>query len=84
MTRELDRVTQGLLIGFVVIAISAAFWPVIEADSLLARPDNARNVIEEQRIQRGTIYDQDGHRLAYSQEDDRGVLERVEVLRAGF
>ena len=77
MTRELHRVTQGLLIGFFVIAISAAFWPVIQADSLLARPDNARNVIAEQRIQRGTIYDQDGNRLAYSREDDRGVLQRV-------
>ncbi len=77
MTAELNRLTLALLVGFAVIALSAAFWPVIQADSLLDRADNARNVIAEQRIRRGAIYDRDGERLAYSREDAAGVMERV-------
>lgn len=77
MTRELNRVTLGLLVGFGLVALSAAFWPVIQADSLLARDDNARNVIAEQRIQRGTIYDRDGEPLATSRENEIGVMQRV-------
>jgi peptidoglycan glycosyltransferase len=77
MTRELNRVTWALLAAFVLIALSAAYWTVIGADSLLARDDNARNVIAEQRIRRGAIFDRNGERLAYSQESISGVMQRV-------
>ncbi|MBN2305765.1 MAG: hypothetical protein JXQ72_14880, partial [Anaerolineae bacterium] len=77
MTTELHRVTLALLIGFAVIALSATFWPVIQSDSLLARDDNARNVIAEQRIRRGAIYDQNGALIAYSVENKSGVMQRV-------
>lgn len=77
MTRELQRVTAAMLIAFAVIAFSAAYWIVIRSNDLLARDDNARNVIAEQRIRRGAIFDQDGERLAYSQESASGVMQRV-------
>jgi peptidoglycan glycosyltransferase len=77
MTEELNRVTLVALVAFLVIALSAAFWSVIQADSMLARSDNGRNVIAEQRIQRGAIYDRDGIRLAYSQETQAGIMQRV-------
>jgi peptidoglycan glycosyltransferase len=77
MTEELNRVTLVILAAFLVIVLSAAFWSVIQADSMLARSDNARNVIAEQRIRRGAIYDRDGIRLAYSQETKAGIMQRV-------
>jgi peptidoglycan glycosyltransferase len=66
-----------MLAAFLVIGLSAAFWAVVQADGLLARDDNARNVIDEQRIHRGTIYDKDGVRLAYSEEIPPGLTRRV-------
>jgi peptidoglycan glycosyltransferase len=76
MTDELNRVTLVILVAFVVIALSAVFWSVIQADSMLARSDNARNVIAEQRIRRGAIFDDDGNVLAYSQETATGIVQR--------
>jgi peptidoglycan glycosyltransferase len=77
MAEELNRVTLVALVAFLVIALSAAFWSVIQAGSMLARSDNARNVIAQQRIQRGAIYDRDGNRLAYSQESRAGIMQRI-------
>ena len=77
MTTELNRVTRALLIAFALIMASVAYWVVIEADNLVAREDNARNVIAEQQIRRGTIYDQDGEPLAYTRVLDSGLTERV-------
>ncbi|NLX11333.1 MAG: hypothetical protein GXY36_16925 [Chloroflexi bacterium] len=77
MTREVNRVTKVVLAAFAVIALSSLFWTVFQADSMVARPDNARNVIDEQRIRRGAIYDQDGARLAYSEANEAGLMERV-------
>ena len=77
MAKELNRVTGIVLVLLAVIALSTAFWVVIQSDSLLARDDNARNVIAEQRIARGAIYDRDGERLAYSVEMKSGVMRRV-------
>lgn len=77
MTTELTRVTRALLVAFAVILISVTYWAVIEAPNLVAREDNARNVIAEQRIRRGTIYDRSGELLAYTRVLDSGLTERV-------
>ncbi|MBN1681680.1 MAG: hypothetical protein JW966_15475 [Anaerolineae bacterium] len=77
MARDLNRVLFVILIAFGVVALSATFWAVVEADNILARPDNARNVIEEQRTRRGAILDRDGAPLATSQEHASGVMARV-------
>lgn len=78
MTRELNRVTLVALLGFVLVALTLGYWAVVRADDLLEREDNARNVIAEQRIERGAILDRDGVRLAYSEEIDRtGLMRRV-------
>ena len=76
-SRELTRLAAVLLLGFVMIAASASFWAVLRADDLLARDDNARNVIRELSIVRGTIYDRNGVALARSVPDDTGLMQRV-------
>jgi peptidoglycan glycosyltransferase len=77
MTRELSRILKAFLVAFLLVALSAAFWTVIQADSMLARSDNQRNVIDIQRIERGTIFDRQGVALAYSHEAGDDRVERV-------
>ena len=77
MVKELNRVTLGLLVAFGIVGLAAGFWGVIRADALRGREDNARNVIAQQRIQRGTIFDQIGTPLAFSQELPSGLMRRV-------
>ena len=77
MIKELNRVTLGLLIAFAIIAAAAGYWGVVRADSLRGRDDNARNVIAEQTIRRGTIYDRGDTPLAFSQEQPNGLMQRV-------
>ncbi len=76
MTHELNRVTAALLILFGAAALSVLFWSVVQGESLLARDDNARNVIAEQRIRRGAILDREGAVLAHSVEMRSGVMRR--------
>ncbi len=77
MTHQLNRITAALLFGFLIVAVTLGFWSVIRADDLLAREDNARNVIAEQAIQRGSILDRDGAVLAYSRADKAGIMRRM-------
>ncbi|MBN1200258.1 MAG: hypothetical protein JXJ20_00245 [Anaerolineae bacterium] len=77
MITELNRVTVGLLVAFLVVTAGLVYWSVVQADDLLAREDNLRSVIAEQRIQRGAIFDRDGERLAYSQAQANGVMQRI-------
>lgn len=62
--KELRRVSQGILLGFMVVALAAAYWGVVRRDTLLSRPDNPRLVIAERQSERGEIYDQNGLLLA--------------------
>lgn len=77
MTAELNRVTRALVLAFGIIVLAIGYWVVVEGGRLLAREDNARNVIAEQRILRGTIYDRDGEPLAYSRATALGLAERI-------
>lgn len=77
MTTELNRVTRALLVAFALVALSIGYWVVIAADGLKNRDDNARNVIAEQRIVRGTIYDRKGEVLATTRTLESGLAQRV-------
>ncbi len=50
----------GLLVGF------TSYWSVFDADELRAREDNRRDLIETQKIRRGTIRTSDGGVVAVS------------------
>jgi cell division protein FtsI/penicillin-binding protein 2 len=76
MIRELNRVAGALMVAFVVVALGTVFRTVVQADSLLARQDNARSVIAEQGIRRGAIYDQNGDLLAASSAGEDGIARR--------
>ncbi|HEC24045.1 MAG TPA: hypothetical protein ENI95_14115 [Chloroflexi bacterium] len=64
MTASLRRLSGGFLAAFAVIALALGYWSVMRRDSLIARDDNPRRVLEEQRIRRGQIVDRNGEPLA--------------------
>src|SRR5215475_12339717 len=64
MTRNLNRLTLVILLGFAVIALSLMYWSVLISDSMLARSDNPRLVETERALMRGAIYDRNGQILA--------------------
>ncbi len=64
MARSLNRLTAAVLILFMGVAASLMYWSVFASDDMLARRDNPRLVEAERMIQRGTIYDRTGQKLA--------------------
>jgi penicillin-binding protein A len=56
----------GLLVGF------TSYWSVFDADELRAREDNRRDLIETQKIRRGTISTVDGIPVAVSHPTGSG------------
>lgn len=66
MTRELRNLTGAILFGFVLIAISSAYWSVFHHEGLAARSDNPRRVAADQDFPRGAIVDRNGLALAVS------------------
>lgn len=61
--REINRLLVGFMIAFLLVAISASYWAVVGADTILLREDNPRRVDAEAAIIRGEIYDRDGELL---------------------
>lgn len=74
--KEIHRLLQLFLIGFFIIALTAAYWSLFGADSILSRDDNPRLVEAERRILRGTITDRDGTILVESQPTESGIIRR--------
>ncbi|MCC6613628.1 MAG: hypothetical protein IT320_09130 [Anaerolineae bacterium] len=67
LNRELRRLLAGMLAAFLIVALAAAYWGVIERDRLLAREDNPRLLEARGAIVRGSIYDRHGEPLAVSE-----------------
>ena len=67
LNRELRRLLAGLLVAFLIVALSAAYWGVVERERLLAREDNPRQLEARGAIMRGSIYDRHGEPLAITE-----------------
>lgn len=61
---SLVSLSSFFLIAFSVLALTIAYWTTINRDSLLARNDNPRALINFNRLQRGRILDRNGTPLA--------------------
>lgn len=81
MIHAIHKLGRTLLIAFVLIAVTLGYWAVVMREDLLAREDNPRLILHEQRIQRGAILDRDGQVLAESRVDPQtGLVQRVYPL----
>lgn len=63
---HLRQMQRAILLGFLAVALSLAFWSVVRGDAILVRDDNPRLVEAELRIQRGQILDRNGTVLAHT------------------
>ncbi len=73
MTRSTNRLTAGVLIAFLAVAVSLTYWSVFAADGLLGRADNPRAVEFEQMLRRGAMYDRAGKLLAQTVDAGRSA-----------
>lgn len=64
MIRSLRQLSLALLIAFAVVALVLGYWSLARGEQLLAREDNPRLILAEQRVRRGAIYDREGRLLA--------------------
>lgn len=78
MRGSLRRLGYGLLAAFTVVALALAYWVMARGGALVAREDNPRRVLYEQRLVRGAILDRDGELLARSVVDpETGLAMRL-------
>lgn len=77
--REIRHLSLGLLLAFLVVAGSAAYWAALGEETILRREDNPRLVLAEAAIRRGTIYDRNFEALVQSVVDERGRVQRVSL-----
>ena len=75
-SREIQRISIGILILLTAVALAAAYWAVSGPDTILQRADNPRQFEALARIRRGSIYDAEGQLLAESRETDSVFLRR--------
>lgn len=64
MRRSLVSLSSFFLFCFSILALTTAYWTIINRDALLARNDNPRALINFNRFQRGRILDRNGMILA--------------------
>lgn len=76
MHSNINRTINLILILFALVTVWLGYWGVARAPELLAREDNPRQVVAEQRIRRGQILDRHGTPLAWSETDAEGYVER--------
>ena len=71
MYRELKQLGLAFGIGFLLVALSSAYWGLFTAERILARKDNPRRVQVEHQLQRGQIVDRNGITLAEGTQAQR-------------
>ena len=76
MHHQIRQVQVFFLIVFACLAVALLYWQLLRAEGLLARVDNPRLVIAEQRVRRGAIYSSDGILLAETTIDGTGLAQR--------
>ena len=76
MHGNMQRILNLILALFFLVALWLGYWGIMRAPELLAREDNPRRVVAEQRIRRGRVLDRHGEALAWSEIDAEGYAER--------
>ncbi len=77
MNRPIVRLFGLVAVLFALLVAFTSRWTVFEASSLRENPLNARRVLEQERIERGTITAADGAVLARSVPAAGGIYQRV-------
>lgn len=76
MNTNIRRLGIFFLVVFAVILADVTYWQVIDASSMVSRPDNPRLRLEAATVRRGLIYDRKGVLLAGRTIDAQGFVHR--------
>lgn len=76
MNTNIRRLGIFFLAAFLIIVADVTYWQVIDASSLVARPDNPRLAIQAAQVRRGYIYDRNGALLANRIIGPGGFVQR--------
>ena len=77
MNRPIIRLFGLVALMFVVLVGFTSRWTIFEASALRENPENARTLLEQERIYRGSILAADGTVLARSVRGREGIYRRV-------
>lgn len=84
MNRPIVRLYGLVVLLFALLVTFTSRWTVFEASSLRDNPLNKRALLEQQRIDRGSIRAADGTVLARSLPSREGTYERTYPTGAEF
>jgi len=70
--RKLERLSLYFLAAFALTAAVLFYWQVVDANTLINRPDNGRLSMAQLAVHRGTVYDRNGVVLARTTFDASG------------
>lgn len=76
MKQNIQQLQRLVLVAFGLVCLGLIYWQILRASPLLARDDNPRLVIAEQRIKRGKINTNDKIALAESVTQANGTVQR--------
>ncbi len=77
MNRPIVRLYGLVVLLFALLVAFTSRWTIFEASSLRNNPLNARSLLQQQRIDRGSILAADGEVLARSVRGPEGTYERI-------
>ena len=77
MNRPIIRLYGLVALMFAVLVGFTSRWTIFEASSLRENPENARTLLEQERIYRGSILAADGAVLARSVRGAEGIYHRT-------
>lgn len=66
----------AIVLSYMGLILFLAYFQVVEAEELVKHPYNNRGMVDESKIDRGTIYDRKGNIIAESYEDEMGMKVR--------
>jgi penicillin-binding protein A len=84
MNRPIVRLYALVVLLFALLVAFTSRWTIFEAASLRDNPLNRRSLLEQERIQRGSILAADGTMLARSVRGREGTYSRIYPTRELF
>lgn len=67
MKKNILRTATFFFVLFPAIAVYLSYWQIFASEDLLNHPRNRRLVLNEKRVLRGSIFDRNGDKLAWSE-----------------
>lgn len=82
--KNISKVAAFLFSLIFILILYITYIQVVNSDELLNNPLNKRTAEYSNKIQRGSIIDRNGNKLAYSEKNDNGQFSRIYPFNEKF